>query len=124
LVHKEGNVGWGTELEKRTNGKVKMEYYPAEALGKMAEMYDLVVSGVADLSLHFTGATPGRFPVTDVCQIPFVTKPGTNIEMVAWQMYQKYPEIQKEYSDTKLLALVSSPTHSILTKKPVRKLRT
>ena len=42
------------EIEKRTNGQIKIKMYVAQALGKAAEHYNMVVTGrveIAELQL-------------------------------------------------------------------------
>jgi len=40
---------WCKEVEKRTNGKVKLTYYPGATLTRLAQTYDSVEKGIADV---------------------------------------------------------------------------
>jgi len=57
---------WAREVEKRTSGRVKVNVYPGETLGKQVEQYDLILKGAAQLTILVGPQYPGRFPLTDV----------------------------------------------------------
>jgi TRAP-type C4-dicarboxylate transport system substrate-binding protein len=58
------------DLEKRTNGRVKVQYFAGGSLLKATNMYEGVVTGISDIGLAHVEYTPGRFPVTEVCDLP------------------------------------------------------
>ena len=64
-VHGKLPQAWINEIEKRTNGKVKITYFPGGTLGKGNEIYDNVLSGVCDIGLSVFAYTKGRFPVME-----------------------------------------------------------
>jgi hypothetical protein len=73
---------WGKDLEKRTGGKVKVNYYAGGTLVPAAQSYDAAVKGIADVSNHVMGYTMGRFPFSQVMDLPIGFPPGagpTNI---------------------------------------------
>jgi len=91
---------WSKMVEEKTKGKLKITLYPAETLCKMADTYDAVVSGIADIGYGLTQMTPGRFPLSMVVTIPF--SPWTVSSALASQVDQKLYEegrIAKEWSD-------------------------
>jgi len=65
-------VPWAKELEKRTNGRVKVKIFPAQQLGQASENYDMVVKGVVDLSWIIPAFFHGQFPLTDIFHLPFL----------------------------------------------------
>ena len=42
-------VDWCKDVEKRTNGKVKVTYFPGGTLAPAAQIYPAVVKGIADI---------------------------------------------------------------------------
>ena len=115
---------WSKMVEEKTKGKVKVTIYPAETLCKMADTYDAVASGIADIGYGLTQITPGRFPLTMVMTIPF--SPWTSSSALASQVAQKlYLEgkFAKEWSDVKLLFIYTTPPSTIFLTKPVRSLK-
>ena len=54
---------WCKELEKRTNGRVKVAYFPAGTLVSANQTYDGVVKGIVDIGWSIMSYTPGRCPL-------------------------------------------------------------
>ncbi len=59
------------EIEKRTNGKVKIAYYAGGTLLKAPQVFDGVVKGIADIGMSNLAYTRGRFPEMEICDLPF-----------------------------------------------------
>src|SRR5512147_3167669 len=57
---------WSKEVEKRTNGRVKVTVYPGNTLTPAVQTYDSVVKGIADIGLADAAYTRGKFPLTEV----------------------------------------------------------
>jgi TRAP-type transport system periplasmic protein len=66
---------WAKEVENRTGGRVKINLYPGETLGKQVEQFDLILKGAAQLTIMVGPQYPGRFPLTDVFNLPFLIPP-------------------------------------------------
>jgi len=113
-------VDWCKEVEKRTNGKVKVTYFAGGTLAPAAQIYQAVVKGIADIGLSFMGYTWGRFPLSEVIEQPIGYKSGYMGTKLANEFYKKFKP--KEYDDTKVLLLHTSPPHLLFTKKPVNTL--
>lgn len=66
-------IPWGQQIEAAANGRVKIEYYGTMALGGSPQsLYDQAKDGVVDFSQSSIGYTPGRFPRTEVFELPFL----------------------------------------------------
>ena len=115
---------WSKMLEEKTKGKVKVTIYPAETLCKMADTYDAVASGIADIGYGLTQITPGRFPLSMVMTIPFSPWSGSSAlgSQVAQKLYVE-GKIAKEWFDVKLLFIYTTPPSTIFLTKPVRTLK-
>jgi len=112
---------WGKDLEKRTNGKVKVNYYAGGTLVPAAQSYDAVVKGIADVSNHVLGYTMGRFPFSQVLDLPIGFPPGAGPTKIANEVYKKFKP--KEFDDVKILWFHAMPYGLVHTKaKPVKKL--
>jgi TRAP-type C4-dicarboxylate transport system substrate-binding protein len=96
---------WAREVEKRTGGRVKVNVYPGETLGKQVEQYDLVLKGAAQLTILVGPQYPGRFPLTDVFNLPFLIPPdGPNSpgRAIRDMVFEKYL-IPIYFKDVKML---------------------
>jgi TRAP-type C4-dicarboxylate transport system substrate-binding protein len=112
---------WCKEVEKRTNGKVKIEYYPGQTLTKANVIYDGVVSGISDIGLSVLGYTAGRFPLMEVVDLPLGYKSGMQATQVANAVYNQFKD--KVLTDTKVMYLHAHGPGFVNTKtKAVRKL--
>jgi len=95
---------WAAELEKRTNGKVKVEIYPAgSAFGHVAKQFDQVRAGVVDIAHGLTGFPRGRLPRTLVTDLPFLVKTSDAASRTLWDLYPTY--LAEEYKGMKMLAM-------------------
>ena len=112
--------GWCREVERRTGGKVKINYFPGGALTRPTQTYDSVVKGVADIGLSFCAYTRGRFPLTEVIDLPLGYWSALIGTKLANAYYERFKP--KEFDDVKLLYLLTSPPHRLFTKSPVRDL--
>jgi TRAP-type transport system periplasmic protein len=114
-------IPWIKQVEERAKGKVKITIYAGQTLGAAKDQYDLVLRGIADMTTHVTGYTPGRFPLTDVMSLP-LNMPSAKIgARVIWELYEKY--LNKEYQNVKLLMISThEPGQLLMGRKPVSKL--
>jgi TRAP-type transport system periplasmic protein len=84
---------WAQEVEKRTGGRVKVNVYPGETLGKQVEQFDLLLKGAAQLTIFVGPQYPGRFPFTDVFNLPFLIPPdgpGSPGKAIRDMVHEKY----------------------------------
>lgn len=72
VVH--GSQVWMDEVKRLTNGKVEFEYYPAQQLGKAAELMDLMLNGVIDVAEVAPAYVTGKLPLMGVLEMPGVVK--------------------------------------------------
>ena len=60
-------------VNEATHGKVAIEYYPAEQLGKLKDLLHLCSQGVADIAFVPPSFYAGTLPLNTVTQLPFWT---------------------------------------------------
>ncbi len=58
------------DLEARSEGQVKIRFFPAGTLLTAPKMYDGVVEGIADIGFSNIGYTFGRFRMTEALDLP------------------------------------------------------
>ncbi len=63
---------WGDSVEKDSGGTLKYKIYPAQQLGKAFDHYDMTRDGIADLAYVNPSYQPGRFPIFDASNLPFM----------------------------------------------------
>ena len=109
------------ELEKRTAGAVKVDYYTGGSLLKAPAMFDGVVSGIADIGYSHVYYTAGRMPVTEAAGLPIGYPSAWVASQVLNDFYQEFKP--KEFDQVKVLWMNTSPNSAIATAtRPIRKL--
>lgn len=93
---------WADNVEKDSGGRIKIDRFPSMQLGgKPPELYDQAADGVADIIWTVVGYTPGRFPRTEVFELPFFVNDAKAASSAFWQMYEKH--MKDDFSDTRIL---------------------
>jgi len=109
------------ELEKRTGGQVKVDYYAGGSLLSPTAMFDGVVSGIADIGYSHVYYTAGRMPVTEASGLPLGYPSAWVAGHALNDFYQQFKP--KEFDAVKVLLMNTSTPSAIATaKKPVRNL--
>jgi TRAP-type C4-dicarboxylate transport system substrate-binding protein len=114
-------VKWGEKLEKDSNGRLVFKHFPGSQMGPTPAMYDLARSGQAEVAWFLHGATPGRFPLTELLHLPYVVgsaEIGTKVINDA-ELRSKY--LDAEHKGVRVLLLLThQPGNVHTTKKPIR----
>lgn len=124
-IHQE-LLRWADEMDKKSNGRLKISIFPAGQMGPMTRQYDLVRTGVADIAYFLHGATPGRFPMTELAQLPYAFNPDGGNAVSSAEASALFTgmasQLVKEYEGTKLLFVIAEPNLSLMfNKASVRK---
>ena len=98
---------WAKKVGELSGGKAAIEIFPAMQLGgKPPELYDQAKDGVADIVWTLPGYTAGRFPRTEVFELPFIASPRGIVNAKASQDYAG-THLREETKGVKLLAFWS-----------------
>jgi TRAP-type C4-dicarboxylate transport system substrate-binding protein len=113
---------WCREVEKRTGGKVVVEYYPGGTLTKAKQCYDGVVEGLSDIGMSCLAYSRGRFPVMAAVDLPLGYKSAAQATTTANAVYGHFkPE---ELSDVEVMYFNGhGPGLLFTTTKPVKTLK-
>ena len=113
---------WSADLEKATNGRLKIEIYPAMQLGgNPGDLYGQARDGVVDMIWTVPEYTAGRFPLTEVFELPFVAGSAVATSQAMNEFYGKW--LKEEYQDTHPLVFHTTAPAGIHTaEKAIRKL--
>ena len=81
---------WGGSIQAATNGTVTFTVFPSQQLGKAFDHYDMARDGIADVTYVSPGYQPGRFPIIDAGNLPFMMSnaKGGSQALDAW--YRKH----------------------------------
>ncbi|MCB1425835.1 MAG: TRAP transporter substrate-binding protein [Notoacmeibacter sp.] len=110
---------WISRVEKDAGGKLEIEHYPSMQLGgKPPELMDQVMDGVVDLAWTVNGFTPGRFPRTEVFELPFMMTNAEAVSKAYWDLFEKEMK-DTDYKDVHIIATWVHGPGVMHTNKPV-----
>lgn len=111
---------WGKEIEKRTNGKVQVTMFYGGTLTPADKCYDGVVKGISDIGFSVLSYTMGKFPLSEVLDLPLGSKTAMTATKVVNEFYNKF--MPAELGETKVMYLHAHGPGILHTKKPIKTL--
>lgn len=113
---------WGADFEERTDGRYTVEVISGGALAGLPESYDVLVTGVADISFFSPPMIEKPFPLTE---LPVLFWGPASAELMSEAWYESvYKEgyLDEELADVKVLMTFIGPVGDIETVNPINTL--
>ena len=96
---------WADKIEKESGGRIKIERYPAMQLGGTPpQLYDQARDGIVDIVWTLPGSNPGRFPSTEVFELPFMMTSAEATSRAYWDLFEKHMK-DTEFKETHVLGV-------------------
>jgi len=111
---------WAKEVEKRTNGKVKVTVFHGATLTPPGQTYDSVVNGICDIGMSALAYTRGKFPLSEVIDLPLGYRSGVAATNLVNEYYKKFKP--REFDAVKVLFFHAHSPGLLFTRKPVASL--
>ncbi|MCK9226478.1 MAG: TRAP transporter substrate-binding protein [Syntrophorhabdaceae bacterium] len=111
---------WCKEVEKRTQGKVKVQHFPGATLTSPQQTYDSILSGVVDIGNCVLGYTMGKFPLSEILDYPLGYPSGVVATRLVNEFYKQFKP--KEFDDVKVMFFHAQGPGILHTRKPVKTL--
>ena len=111
---------WCKEVEKRTNGKVKVTYFPGQTLLKGPKIWSGVINGIADVGTSVLGYSRGVFPSMEAIDLPMGYPNAVVATRVINDFYEQFKP--KPFNKVKVMYFHAHGPGILHSKKPVRKL--
>ena len=113
---------WAREIETRSNGRVTVQVFPAMQLGgRPADLYGQARDGVVDIVWTLPAYSPGRFPLTQAFELPFVCADAEAASQALTMFHRKW--MLDEYGDTHPLVFhTTAPGHIHTVDRQIRTL--
>lgn len=109
-------------LAIRSGGRFKLELYASMSLGgRPGDLYDQAVDGAVDIILTLPGYTAGRFPRSEVFELPFIMEDHIATTEAFWDLIEQDFQ-HNEYEDTKVLTAWMHGPGLLHSKKPITRL--
>lgn len=106
-INTEGFEPWARKIEEDSKGRIKVEIYPSATLSKPGATYDATAKGTIDIGMQVQGYTAGRFPLTQIVELPGIANTAEEQTCILYKLYDD-GVISSEYEDTHVLALMGS----------------
>lgn len=113
---------WAKQVEEATKGRVKVQIL-ATPLGSPQSHFDLARDGVSDITYGVHGYSPGRFPLAEIVELPFLSEKAEPLSVAYWRIFQKHLSAANEHAGTHVLSVFTQgPGQIFNTKRPLRSL--
>jgi TRAP-type transport system periplasmic protein len=98
---------WAKKIEEESDGRIKVEMYPSATLSKADVTYDSAAKGTIDIGSQAHGYTAGRFPLTQIAELPGLSNSAGQMSCMLQKLYDD-GDISREYEDTHLLFMMGA----------------
>src|SRR5579862_4453950 len=107
---------WAAAVERESHGRIKL-VMPAATLAPLSRQWEMVTSGIADISLTPTEYIRDRVKLPVLAEIPFIAPNGVAASVAIWRTYEKFFAAANEYKGVKLLGLWTTGGNLLQTRK-------
>jgi len=112
---------WAKKIEAESDGRLKIEVYPSAVLSEPGATYDAIAKGVVDMGSQTHGFTSGRFPLSQIAELPGISNSATQMGCIVQTLYDNSTLVD-EYKDSHFLfAYGAGPGALHMTNKAVKK---
>ena len=111
---------WSSNIERASDGRISVRSFPSMQLGGTPpELIDQAIDGVVDVVWTVVGYTPGRFPRTEVFELPFMMTDSGSVSRAYWRMFERHMR-DTEFRDVHILGTWVHGPGLIHSRRPVR----
>jgi TRAP-type transport system periplasmic protein len=121
-----GHKWWAEQVEKRSNGQIKVKIFWADELSGTKEMMQTVQSGLADVVAHAPVYTPGETPIWNAAYLPFLAPARVDQALMVYNRLANESKVFKAELDKFNCVFGGShdsSSNNLMGKKPVRNLQ-
>jgi TRAP-type C4-dicarboxylate transport system substrate-binding protein len=124
LPNSKGDIFVATELTRRTNGRVQVDIYHGQTLGKVTEIIDLVGGGAIDMGNFGHGYSFARLPMNEFFNAPMIYKNHEIASKMSKLGYQTQKKVQQDMKKNNLYPFLfgAITEYRLISKKPIRTL--
>lgn len=111
---------WADTIEEESGGRITVERYPSMQLGGTPpDLIDQAIDGIADVVWTVAGYTPGRFPRTEVFELPFMMTDAGPTSRAYWTMAERHM-MDADFAEFKPIAVWVHGPGLIHSSTPIR----
>lgn len=118
----QSQANWCEEVERVTSGRVRCSRMP-RPVSAPPGTFDAVRDGLADLSFSVHGYTPGRYPATQLAELPFAGDSAENASLAYQRVFARHLAALNEHRGLKVIAVFTHGPGQILNaRRPIASL--
>lgn len=104
MINQEIFEAWAKAVEEESGGEIDVQNFPSDTLTKSNKAYQGAVQGVSDIAITAQGYTAGRFPLTQLVELPGMVNSAEQGSCMVQTLYDQ-GTIADEYGDSHVLFL-------------------
>ena len=113
-------VPWAERVRVATDGRVEIEVMSAP-LGQPSASFDIARDGLADIAYGVHTYTPGRFVLSEVAELPFLSDSSEALSVAFWRVQDEHLSEANEHRGVQLLGVwTHGPSHIFTREGPIR----
>ncbi len=106
---------WAKKVKSLSRGRLIIKWFNPNTICPRIHEFDCVINGTLDIGGQFTGLNPGKFPLNEMLDLPFLVPSAEAGSMVVWHLNRLYPAWRNEFKKVKLLWQWTSATFQLHT---------
>lgn len=112
---------WADAVNAKGKNVVRVRLRPGPTMANALNVYGRVIHNVAQVGWVLQSLVGGKFPLSEVAALPFISTDATSASDAFWMLY-KSGLLNSEYDESRPLATIVWPQQSLHTQTPVRSL--
>jgi TRAP-type C4-dicarboxylate transport system substrate-binding protein len=109
---------WAEAVQDASDGRIAIQIFPAQQLGRAPDHYDMAQQGIVDIAWVNPGYTAGRFPIYALTEVPFMADDSVEGAKAIHEWYMEYGA-QQEMGDVKVCFVHPHAPGTLHTKEDV-----
>ncbi|MGO2581704.1 MAG: TRAP transporter substrate-binding protein [Halomonas sp.] len=98
---------WADTVGEESGGDLTIQMFPSGTLAKPDSIYEAAANGIADIGATAQGYTAGRFPLSQIVELPGIAATATQGACVLQTLYEE-GHLDSEYEDTRPLFMFTT----------------
>lgn len=98
---------WADTIAQESGGDLNVQMFPSGTLAKPDSIYEAAANGIADIGATAQGYTAGRFPLSQIVELPGIAATATQGACVLQTLYEE-GHLDSEYEDTRPLFMFTT----------------
>jgi TRAP-type C4-dicarboxylate transport system substrate-binding protein len=119
IAHSAMLTPWKEKVERESGGRIAVDIYPSMHLGgQPPALIDQVREGIVDIVWTLPGYTPGRFPMIEVFELPFLNAQPVVTNYALADFIDNHPD---EFAEYKVISAFVHAGQLIHSTQPIRR---